>query len=161
MHDPEHEERPHQKHQHGVAVDSISQAFPPRGLLVLVDRHHPDVAHAPPVQIAGRGMMHCVFGPPELVRREGQDARDESHDLIRGARRQERTMPAVVEDDERADEERRRQHRDAEGQPVGHLQGEEHEDPESQTRDERVDELPDGLGRIGPRVFVQNLAHSW
>ena len=91
------ERREHEQHDR-VARQPVGESLPARRLQVFLHRHRPDVAHAPPVQIAGRRVVEGVFPAPMIVGRERQHAGDEPQDVVGFPRLEKRAVPAVVEE---------------------------------------------------------------
>jgi hypothetical protein len=85
-------------------------------------------------QVARRRVVDRVIAPPLRVGRQRQHPGDEPDDVIRAARLEERAVPAVVHDDEGADQEPGGDDREDQGQQVAHLHREVHRDERQRQR---------------------------
>ena len=109
-------ERPEPEHDERIAEEPVAEPAPPRRGVVLVDGERLDVADAPPVEVAGGRVMDGVLvAPPQTACRRARPASPER--CIRALRAQERAVRAVVEDDERAEQERPRDQRQPAREP--------------------------------------------
>ena len=101
---------------------------------VLVDGERENVAVAAAVEVAGRRVMQRVIAPPLREGRERDRTGEEANDLVRATRGHERSVSAVVHDNERAHEESRGGNSECERQPVRHIQRRVHERDERRER---------------------------
>ena len=120
--DQDDPERPEPEHHERVAEEPVAEPAPPRPGAVLLDRQGLDVADAAPVEVAGRsrgGRRACGATTRTACRGATPSAAPSSR--VRALRAQERAVGAVVEDDERADEEagrdQRERHRECDRDP--------------------------------------------
>ncbi len=88
--------------------------------------------------------MERVLPAPVVVGRERQHAGDETPDVIGRAGLEERSVTAVVEDDEDPDEHPAGQDHQGQSEPVGNRKAEVQEIPEDEVGPDRVHDLPAG-----------------
>ena len=105
LYERKHHERADDERDQGKAENPIPQALPARRGEIFVHSQRPDVADAAPVEIARGRVVHGVGMPPGIVWRESQHARDDPEYIIGPRRFEERTVTAIVEEDEDADQE--------------------------------------------------------
>ena len=117
-----------------MALQAIESAAPRRQALVLAHGQRVDVAGAPPVQMAGGGVVHGMGAPPVAVGREGQHPQHPAEPVVGAPPAEERAVPAVVLDHEQTHEEARRGHREHQAEPVGIAEAEQHREPQGHER---------------------------
>ena len=84
--DHKHEERRNDEQNHRIARQPVGEAAPAGRFQILLHGQGPDVAHPPPVQVAGGRMVQGMLPAPVIVRGKGQHARDEAQNVIGSAR---------------------------------------------------------------------------
>src|SRR6185503_2920024 len=104
-----------EQQQHRVPNDAIPQLRARRFGEILTHGQRRHVAMAAAIEIARGRMMQRVIVPPMSERRQRHDAGQKSDDVIEPARREERTVRAVVHENERADEPAGGRQREQEG----------------------------------------------
>ncbi len=148
----QHVKRPEGQDDQRVPVEAVAQPAPPPAREILVDGNRRDVAVAAPIEIARRRVVDRVLVAPLPVRGAREHTRDPSHHVVPLLRREERPVAAVVHDDERADQEAGRGHREREGEPVRPRQGQVHHVEQPGQRHERVDQLEHRSADVRPLV---------
>ena len=151
--DEEDHERGDQKKHEWIPGEAVGEFLPSRGLQAFLDRQGPDVTYAATVQIACAGVVDGMLPPPVVVGCECEKSRYESPNVVGPARLEERTVPAVVKDDEDAQDHRSGQNREGNSQPPGDRKAEIHEDPEGDIASDRVEYLPAGSPAIRVLMF--------
>jgi hypothetical protein len=94
-----------------VPDEPVNQPFSPRHSPEFLHRQGLDITGPPSIQVASRGVMDGMIVPPVIVWSKGQDASYHTDKSISTSRFKERTVPAVVKDDECPHHESRRQDR--------------------------------------------------
>lgn len=117
--------------------------MPEREFLVFVISERPDITHTPPIQIACRRMVDGMAVPPCIVGREREDAGENTDNVIRLLRFEERAVSAVMKDDEHAHHEQRGKKRKQQRQPVRDVEATIGEIPEDEKRGDAVEHLPE------------------
>jgi len=132
----EHEqvEGPEAEHDDRVTLQAIESAAPRRQALVLAHGQRVDVARAPPVQMAGSGVVHGMGAPPVAVGREGQHAEHPAEPVVGAPPAKERAVAAVVLNHEQPHDEPGRGNREQQAEPVGVAQAEQHQEPQGHER---------------------------
>ena len=105
------------------------------------------------VEVAAAGVVSRVAAPPKIIWRERQETAGVAEDVVRAAIAQERMVPAVVLDDEDADQHPGRRQRQGEREPIGPERAQVHQVPEDTERHDRIDDLPAALERVGKLVL--------
>ena len=135
------EHRPEPEHHQRVADHPVARAGPARARAVLGDRQRDDVSHAAAFEVARRGVVDRVVVAPAQERREHEQAHDRPSHAFARLDAQERSVRAVVKDDERA-------HQEAGGQD-DQRQRERQRDAERQVDQYRTDQVGhDGSGEV-------------
>src|SRR5215204_1136801 len=95
-----HYERPNCEQDHRIAHDAITKFFIPWRSEIFLHRHRIHIANAAAVQITRGGMMNCMAVLPLVKRCERHHAHYQAYQFIGPHRSKERTMAAIMEDDE-------------------------------------------------------------
>jgi len=130
------------EHDCGMAIEAITHPAEWREGQILRHREGIDVADPALVEISRRGMVNGVGAPPEIERRQGDDADHAADPGVGGSLAEEGIMAAVMLDHEKAHEERRRRDRKWQGQPVADVQCGPHQEP-------KPDQGPEGDQDLG------------
>ena len=134
----EHEARPDEEHQQGVSVGAIAEPPPPRGALVLGERHRVDLARPAFVEIARVSVMEAVLALPPAVRGEEEESEDVAPAGVRRPRLEKGVVGEVVKERIHPHQEHRRDKAEANGKPrVGPQDRGEHPHPEVRQDDAR------------------------
>lgn len=88
------------KQKKWVARNAIAQPAPFRPFTVLFDGQDADITVSSMVEIAAGNVMPRVRASPKVIRREREDAAEESHQIVSPPAAKKRMMSAVVLDDE-------------------------------------------------------------
>ena len=116
----------------GVAVEPIEQPLQPSPFPVFANREQVHVTDAACVQIAGGGMMERVRAAPAVIRRQREHAESAADPVIAAPSAQERTVPAIVLDDEQPEQEQSRQRRHNKRGKIASFHGDKHQGEQSQ-----------------------------
>ena len=127
MLDEKHIQRANSEHDEGEAKKLVADLLDPVLGFVLIDGQGGHIADAALIQVAAGGVMDGMRFPPLVGGRQHDHAEDEADDAVGFERGGEGVVPAVVKEDEGADEEARGRDGEQECHPVGHAQAEEHE----------------------------------
>jgi len=114
-----HEERSDHKHHQRVSVETIDEAAPARPFKIFLHRQHPYIADSAIVQVASGGMMDRVIVPPLIIGSERKESAQHSDNIVRLLRFEERTVAAIVENDERSHQKAGRRNGEGQRKPVG------------------------------------------
>src|SRR5437762_8098815 len=125
-----------------MAVHAILEPRPARPAEVLVHGQGIDVAEPAMLEVARRGVVERVGLLPVVVRRQGEHPEDRADDVRRARRPEERGVPAVVLDDEQANEEEGRGYGKEQGEPVADPEARVHECPRAGEQRRGGRELP-------------------
>ena len=145
-------ERSQAEHDDRVALQAIERAAPGRPALIFAHRQRADVARAPPVEIAGGGVVHGMGAPPVAVGCQGQHADHPAEPVVGAPPAEKRAVPAIVLDHEQAHEEARGGNREQQAEPVRVAQAKQHREPQGHERHHADDEL--GQAAAGARLPV-------
>ena len=152
----EDEEPAEAEHDERVAVQPVLDLPRPRERLVLGDRQRGDVADAAPVEIPRRRVMDGVLVLPAAVRQPDEQAGHDADRVVRAARAHERTVCAVVEDDERARQEAGCGQDKRQGEPDRHTQRERRRDEQREIRHDRGGEIEHAPAEPRLRIRVED-----
>jgi hypothetical protein len=91
----------HEQHQR-VAIYPVTDPLPETERPVFLYGQRCNVAVTPAVKVAGRGMVQGVLPAPVVVRRQRQHAEQTPDPVVDLAGTEQRTMPAIMLNDEHA-----------------------------------------------------------
>ena len=104
----EYDRRQQQVGDDRMIGEAHDPSAPPRQGAIFRDRHARRIDIQPaggaPIQIVPRTVMSCMLPAPEGVRRQRHQAAQDADQVVRASRLEERAMPAIVLNDEDADE---------------------------------------------------------
>jgi hypothetical protein len=122
----------------------VAEPAPPRPGAILLDGQGLDVTDAPPVEITAGRVMDGVLAPPPRKRRVQEHAQHRAQPLIHTLGAHERAVGAVVEDNERPDQESGRWNRQRQHEQVREPEGSEHHRHHDEVRDGGSRHVEDG-----------------
>ena len=141
-----------------MAIESVAQTVAPVAREIFAHRQRLDIANAASVKIAGCGVMDRVTAPPVIVGRHRQDAEGAAHPVIGEFTRKERAVPAIVLDQEQADEQSSGQRRQRERKPeLAVTRCDHHRSPDRSKRREGHNELEGAASRARTAVGNEHL----
>ena len=145
-----------QKEDDRIPGNPVNELFPGAGRQIFLYGHRPDIAHPAAFQITTGGVVQGVLPAPVEIRGEGQDAGDETGDVVELLALEERAMATVVEDNEDADHKEPIQKGQQQGDPVGAAHAPRHQSPDGAVGNDGVDDLPGGAADGGALELGDN-----
>jgi hypothetical protein len=109
--------RPDNEEREGVPIEPVEQPSWHRPRKILTDGERTDVADAAPGEVARGGVMHCMVAAPEGIGRGREDPDSAAEEVVRPSSLEIRPVPAIVLDDEEADQEGRGEQYQDQGGP--------------------------------------------
>ena len=156
-------ERPEPEHHERVAEQAVEEPPAPRHRRVLRDRQRVHVAGPAPVEVPGGAVVDGVVVAPAVEGLEDDDPERDAEPRVGPPRRHEGAVRAVVEEDERAQQERGGRDRERQRQQIGHVEAEVHQRRQREVGhhrggdvEERPPEVRLGVGRerLGARYSL-------
>ena len=150
----ENVDRANTEQDQGMAVQAIGQAAPAGQRAIFLHGESRDIPDAAPVEVSRGCVVDRVRPPPVVVRRQGEHPDRTSEHVVGAARPKERAVPAIVLNDEQADQEQGRGHREQQCDPIAVPERQPHAEPQQGERTECDQHLRSPARRIGVSVCL-------
>ena len=132
-----------------MTKQSVDETPPPCERAVFLHRQGVDVADAAAVEVARHRMVGRMGPLPVVVGGQGDHAEDTADDIVGAARAEVGSVPAIVLDDEKADEKARCRQGEQQRDPIAVVEGQPHAQPERDERNRRDQQLGDAAPASG------------
>ena len=154
----EDEERPQTEQDRHAAIDPVLQPAPATERAVFPHGEGGDIADPAAVEMARPGVVQRMGAAPVVIGRQRDDAEHPADPVVRCPAAEHRAVPAVVLDEEEADEEPRSRKREQQGEPVAdERQRQPHRGPERGERRGGHDDRGNTPHVVGVAVSCQRL----
>lgn len=155
--DPQHNAKVNHGDNHekddGVAEQTVFEATPFAQLPVLLDGKEVNVANIPVLQLSGMAVVVTVNPGPVGIRNGTEKRANEADGIVDLAFLEEGVVPAVMLNDENADEEKGVDGSQCQREPDGIVHTKVHRNPKRHKRTETAEQLANGPGGVGFLVF--------
>jgi len=148
----DHVQRPEAEDGGGMTERAVAESTPWRASEILGHGERLDVAVTTAVQVSRRRMMARVLAAPLAERRQRHDAGADADEVVEAGPGKERSVRAVVHDDERAHEQSGGHRYEEQRHPVRQRERLVHRHEHGDQRQDRCQELRERASRVGALV---------